>query len=100
MASVISRQSSTQIVESITSTSREASNTLNVGRPSEQLEIDDAPRSTDEVVYPTGPKLYLALAALYTAAFLNGLVMLHTKILLYKIDNSRISRSWLWLSHG
>ena len=96
MADVISsRQGSTQIVERITSTPRESSDTLNVGRPSEQLEIDDTPPGTDEVVYPTGPKLYLALAALYTAAFLNGLVMMHTGLLRYQIDTSRTLRSWL-----
>lgn len=51
----------------------ESATTVAIGRPTEQLEVDDAPPADDEVIYPTGFKVYLALAALYTTFFLNGL---------------------------
>lgn len=41
--------------------------------PATQLDISE-PNEPEEDVYPTGPKVYLAVGALYTAFFLNGLV--------------------------
>ncbi len=44
-------------------------------RPAELLEIGDVTTAgDDEIVYPSGIKVWLALGALYTAYFLNGLV--------------------------
>lgn len=43
------------------------------GRPSEQLRVDETTPDEDEIQYPTGPKVYITLACLYTAYFLNGL---------------------------
>jgi len=48
---------------------------ITAGRPASLLEVDDNLQSQDgDTVYPTGPKLWLALSAMYTAVFLNGLV--------------------------
>ena len=41
--------------------------------PATQLDISE-PNEPEDHVYPTGPKVYLAVGALYTAFFLNGLV--------------------------
>lgn len=41
--------------------------------PATQLDISE-PNEPGDHVYPTGPKVYLAVGALYTAFFLNGLV--------------------------
>lgn len=41
--------------------------------PATQLDISE-PNEPEDLVYPTGPKVYLAVGALYTAFFLNGLV--------------------------
>lgn len=62
--------------------------TIEVGRPREQLEIQDSAAATatatgqededdeDEMVYPTGPKLWMTLISLCIALFLHGLVWL------------------------
>ena len=42
-------------------------------QPIEQLEVNENVPS-EEVVYPTGAKVWLALGAMYTAFFLTGLV--------------------------
>jgi hypothetical protein len=44
-------------------------------RPTEQLGMGDDSHAEDgEIVYPSGIKVWLAVGALYTAYFLNGLV--------------------------
>lgn len=44
------------------------------GQPSEQLRVEEPTSGDDDdIQYPTGPKVYVTLACLYTAFFLNGL---------------------------
>lgn len=45
-----------------------------VEQPTAQLEIDDNSQAPDDVVYPKGLKVWLAIGAMYMAFFLNGLV--------------------------
>lgn len=40
----------------------------------EQMSIGENGQSEDEIVYPSGAKVWFAVGALYTAFFLNGLV--------------------------
>ena len=44
-----------------------------VGRPQEQLEVQEQDTIEDEPEYPTGPKLWLTMAAMLIAVFLGGL---------------------------
>ena len=46
----------------------------NVGHPQEQLEVDEGGTSEENIVYPSGPKLWLTMGSLCLACFLNGLV--------------------------
>jgi hypothetical protein len=46
----------------------------NLGQPQEQLEVEEGGISDENITYPTGPKLWLTMASLYIAYFLNGLV--------------------------
>lgn len=46
----------------------------------EQLEVDENAPPVEEVVYPTGAKVWLALGALYTAGFLQGLVIIQAVV--------------------
>lgn len=46
------------------------------GQPSAELHVDDNPPPAGDIEYPTGAKVWLAIAAMYTAIFLNGLVSL------------------------
>lgn len=53
--------------------------TIEVGRPHELLEIQDSAagqEEEEEMVYPTGPKLWMTLISLCIALFLHGLVWL------------------------
>ena len=43
-------------------------------QPLDQLEIGDDHHGDDDIIYPTGIKVWLAVGALYMAYFLNGLV--------------------------
>ncbi|KAK5939819.1 hypothetical protein PMZ80_008201 [Knufia obscura] len=43
------------------------------GQPSAELHVDDNPPPAGDIEYPTGAKVWLAIAAMYTAIFLNGL---------------------------
>jgi hypothetical protein len=45
-----------------------------VGHPTEQLVVEENGVSEEEINYPTGPKLWLTVAALCVAMFLKGLV--------------------------
>ena len=49
-------------------------------RVMEQLEVDENAPPVEEVVYPTGAKVWLALGALYTAGFLQGLVSIQAVV--------------------
>jgi len=51
-----------------------AEDTLGVGRPTQQLEIEDSGVAEEEINFPTGPKLWLTVASLCMALFLKGLV--------------------------
>lgn len=62
--------------ESRTTTGRAAATTTVAGQPSSELHVDDNPSAGDEVEYQTGVRVWLAIAAMYTALFLNGLVSL------------------------
>ena len=42
--------------------------------PAEQLEVEEAGISEENINYPTGPKLWLTMSSLCIAYFLNGLV--------------------------
>lgn len=39
---------------------------------------EERPATSDNITYPTGLKVWLAMAAIYTAHFLNGLVSLES----------------------
>ena len=52
-------------------------NVDNVGQPQEQLEVDEGGPSEENIVYPTGSKLWLTMGSLCLACFLNGLVGSH-----------------------
>ena len=51
--------------------------TGNLGQPREQLEVEEGGISDENITYPTGHKLWLTMASLFTAQFLNGLVGSH-----------------------
>ena len=46
----------------------------NLGQPQQQLEVQEGGVSDQDITYPTGPKLWLTMASLCLASFLNGLV--------------------------
>ena len=52
----------------------------NIGQPQEQLEVEEGGISDENINYPTGPKLWLTMASLCIAYFLNGLVGSHDMI--------------------
>jgi hypothetical protein len=54
--------------------------TDNLGQPREQLEVEGGGISDENITYPTGPKLWLTMASLCIACFLNGLVSSHGMI--------------------
>ena len=54
-----------------------AHDTDNLRQPQEQLEVEDGGISDENITYPTGPKLWLTMASLCLAYFLNGLVGSH-----------------------
>lgn len=51
-----------------------------VRHPQEQLEVEEAGVPDENITYPTGPKLWLTMASLCIAYFLNGLVRSHETI--------------------
>jgi len=51
--------------------------TDNLGQPREQLEVEEGGLSDENINYPIGPKLWLTMASLCIAYFLNGLVGFH-----------------------
>jgi hypothetical protein len=51
------------------------------GRPQKQLEIEETDFSDDNVIYPTGPKLWLTMGSMSIALFLHGLVRFPGKLL-------------------
>lgn len=54
--------------------------TDNLGQPREQLEVEEGGISDENITYPTGPNLWLTMASLCIAYFLNGLVSSHNMI--------------------
>jgi hypothetical protein len=54
--------------------------TDNLGQPRERLEVEEGGISDENITYPTGPKLWLTMASLCIAYFLNGLVGSHAMI--------------------
>ncbi|KAK2758190.1 hypothetical protein FQN54_004034 [Arachnomyces sp. PD_36] len=43
------------------------------GKPQEQLEVEEAELADEDIVYPTGPKLWLTIGSMCIAQFLHGL---------------------------
>ena len=66
----MAEDTSTQNVVQTTSTH----DTGNLGQPREQLEVEQGGISDESITYPTGPKLWLTMASLFIAYFLNSLV--------------------------
>lgn len=54
--------------------------TSNLRLPQEQLEVEEGGISDENIIYPTGPKLWLTMASLCIAYFLIGLVGSHDLI--------------------
>lgn len=54
--------------------------TANLRQYREGLEVDEGGIPDENITYPTGPKLWLTMASLCIAYFLNGLVGSHDMI--------------------
>ena len=70
----------------------------NPGQAREQLEVEEDNVTDENITYPSGPKLWLTMASLCIAYFLNGLVgFLTTRVNGWQGTNRfRTSPSWRW----